>query len=132
VVKERDPRVAKQNETDAAMAAKRMESLYPDGLDENVFRRYCKDLVEILEMAKEHGSRMIIVFPPTLLGSEPGASWVTAFLEQCKPRYTFEFYDYTNAIQDYGFFADHDHLNSKGFEFFVKQCVEPILRRRNA
>jgi len=131
VVKEIDPRVAKREDTDAEMARKRMESLYPEGLDEAIFNRYCKDLVEILAMSRDHGARMIIIFSPTLLGPEPGASWVTKFLEQCKPHYAFEFYDYTNAIQDYGLFADHDHLNSKGFEFFVKQYLEPILRKEH-
>jgi hypothetical protein len=132
VVKERDPRVAKQNETDAAMAEKRMESLYPDGLDERIFRRYCKDLAAILEMARKNDSRMIIIFPPTLLGPEPGAPWVREFLEQCKPRYDFEFYDYTTVLQDTGLFADHDHLNSKGFEYFVKEYIDPILRKQHA
>ena len=131
VVKERDPRVAQRNDTDAEMKLKRMDSLYPEGLDGDIFKGYCEDLVEILGMAKDHGARMIIIFAPTLLGPEPGARWVTEFLDTCKPRYEFEVYDYTDLIQDYGYFADHDHLNSRGFEFFVKQYLEPILRKQH-
>lgn len=131
VVKERDPRVAQRKDTDAEMKLKRMDSLYPEGLDRDIFKGYCEDLVEILGMAKNHGARMIIIFAPTLLGPEPGARWVTEFLDTCKSRYEFEVYDYTDLIQDYGYFADHDHLNSRGFEFFVKQYLEPILRKQH-
>jgi len=131
VVKERDPRVAERKDTDIEMERKRIDGLYPDGLDEGVFKRYCKDLLEILGMAKNHGARMMIIFAPTLLGPEPGARWVTKFLDTCKTDYAFEVYDYTNMIQDYGYFADHDHLNSRGFEFFVKQYLEPILRKQH-
>jgi hypothetical protein len=132
LVRERDPRVVKPKDNDAELAQKRTEILYPDGLEDATFRRYCADLVEILEMAKRHGSRMIIIFPPTLLGPELGAPWVLEFLDQCKSRFTFEFYDYTSALQDLSLFADHDHLNSKGVEHFAKKYLEPILRRQHA
>ena len=130
-VKESDPRVAKHRENDAEMVRKRIASLYPEGLSEKAFERYAKDLAGIMDIAKRHEARLVIISPPTLLGPEPGAPKLAAFLNDCKARYTFEAYDYTNEMQDYAFFADHDHLNSTGFQFFVKTYIEPILRKRN-
>ena len=129
VVKDTDPRVAQRGEDDAAMARKRMESLYLDGLNEEAFARYSADLAAIMDLAKQHGARMIVVFAPTLLGPEPGAPRVMQFLDECRKSHDFEVHDLTNAIQDYACFADHDHLNSRGFELLVKQYLEPILRK---
>jgi hypothetical protein len=131
LVKEQDPRVATRNESDAETAKKRMDSLYPDGLNETAFVHYSKVLEEIFAMAKAHSARMIVITPPTLLGPEPGAARLKEFLDQCGSRYSFEFYDYTNVMQDYSMFADHDHLNSNGFRFFTKNYLEPILRKKH-
>lgn len=130
-VKESDPRVAKHRDNDAEMARKRMESLYPEGTNEKTFQRYAKELTTIFDMAKAHGARMVVIFPPTLLGPEPGAPQAKTFLAACKERYSFDFYDYTDAMRDYAYFADHDHLNSNGFQLFVKTYLAPILKGRH-
>jgi len=131
IVRESDPRIAKHRDNDAEMARKRVESLYPEGMNEKTFQRYAKELTDILDMAQSHDARTIIIFPPTLLGPEPGAPRVKTLLDACKTRYAFEMYDYTDAMRDYAYFADHDHLNCNGFQFFAKKYLEPILRNRH-
>jgi hypothetical protein len=127
VVKDSDPRVVERKESDEEMRRKRMDTLYPDGLDEGTFLRYARELDRIFEMAQRRHARMIVAFAPTLLEPEPGAPRAQAFLAEAKNRYPIEVYDFTNALDDYGLFADHDHLNSRGFRYFVKQYLEPIL-----
>ncbi len=128
VVKEWDPRVAHATPDEKEMVRKRIDSLYPEGLSETAFSRYTQDLDAIFKMVQAHGARMIVVFAPTLLGPEPGAAKTVAWLEGRKRTYPIEFHDFTNAMQDYAYFADHDHLNTKGFEYFVTQHLKPILQ----
>ncbi len=105
----------------------RMDSLYPDGLDEAHFNRYAKVLGEILEMCQRHNTRMVIAFPTTLLGPDPGRPKVLELLDEYAKRYDFEFYDFTDAVTDPGLFADYDHLNSMGVEYFVSNSLKHVL-----
>ena len=105
----------------------RAESLYPEGLDETSYASYAPMLDEVIAMGRERGCRVIIVFPPTLLGPEKGASRVKQLLDACRERHAFEFHDLTDAVPEPDLYSDYDHLNSKGVELFITQHIKPIL-----
>jgi len=108
----------------------RAESLYPDGLSQGYFQYYSPMLGEVLEMARAHQCRMILAFPPTLLGHEKGAPQVLELIEGYRKQYDFEFCDFTAAIDDVDLYYDYDHLNSPGLEAFVTRFLEPVLTER--
>ena len=106
----------------------RMNSLFPDGLNEANFKHYARSLEQFLDMAQRNNARVIIAFPPTLLGPDPGRPSVLALLEEYRRRYEFEFHDLTTAVVDPGLYSDYDHLNSMGVEHFVSRFLKPLLR----
>ena len=115
---------------DPEIARLREESLYPDGVDNEIFAHYAKTLIDILEMAKKDGANVIIAFPPTMLGPQPGSEHLLGLLEQVKADYPVEFHDFTDVITDTALFLDYDHINSYGVELFVEQHLAPILRQK--
>lgn len=110
----------------------RTESMYFDGLNEKHFKHYAQTLRDILALAKSQGAGVIIAFPPTLLGPQPGAERLCALLDEAKRTWPLEFYDFTGAVADPALYSDYDHLNSPGVEIFVKQHLAPVLARSGA
>lgn len=128
LIKEKDERVVDTAHTDPAALRKRMENLYPEGLSESNFTRYSREVVRILDMAANRGSRAFVVILPTLLGKEPGHERTMAFLEQCRAQHPFTLCDWSETMQEARFFADHDHLNHEGFKYMAQYLLLPALR----
>lgn len=128
MTKDRDERVVDMAHTDPAAQRKRMENLYPEGLNASHFARYSREVVRILDMASDHGSQALIVILPTLLGEEPGHKQTIAFLEQCRAQRPFMLYDWSKTMQEARFFADHDHLNHEGFKHMAQHFLLPALK----
>lgn len=120
-------RVLTPDRIDPETMKKRVDSLYFEGLSETYFRRYARDLECILDTARSHGSRVLIAFPPTLLGPQPGADRLKKELEALRNAYTFEFFDFTDAVTDINLYYDYDHLNGAGVEQFVTKHLKPAL-----
>ncbi|HUW61107.1 MAG TPA: hypothetical protein VMZ06_08880 [Candidatus Bathyarchaeia archaeon] len=112
---------------DPEKARMRVESLYFDGLNDGYFEHYAETLRDILEMAKQHGARVVVALPPTLLGPQPGADRLMRQLDEFKKSYELVFYDFTGVITDTALFSDYDHLNSPGVETFVKEHLKLVL-----
>ena len=127
-VVECDHGVIRDRQMDAEKVRKRHESLYFEGLSETYFTKYARVLEAILAMAQDNGCRIIIAFPPTLLGEQPGTQRLLQEFEKLRTTYDFEVHDFTNAIRDLGLYSDYDHLNSEGVEVFVTRFLRPVLR----
>jgi len=112
---------------DPELAKKRVESMYFDGLNEDYFKKYMGTLREIFELARDNKCRLVLAFPPTLLGSQPGEYQVLAQLANLRKEFTFEFHDFTEKIKNPEFYSDYDHLNAKGVEVFVQDYLKPAL-----
>jgi hypothetical protein len=124
----RDPHTV-QGPLDPEMIRKRVDSLYYDGLSEEWFTKYAGTLREIMQLARDHKSRLVLAFPPTLLGSQPGELRLLQELTKLRMEYDFEFHDFTEKIKDPSLYSDYDHLNSRGVERFVQEYHKPILKQ---
>lgn len=125
--KPRDERVVDIAHANPDDLRKRMDSLYPEGVNEVNFARYTRDVTRIVDMAAHHDSRVFIVFLPTLLPPEPGYERAKAFLDGCRAQHPFTFCDWKNALNDPRLFADHDHLNYEGFQHLTRDLLQPML-----
>lgn len=112
---------------DRDAVAKRLDVLYPNGADQEAFDRYSPLLKEILELAREHRSKVTILFPSTLLGDVPGKTKVQNYLTTLKKDYNFSFFDFSGTMQEPKWFRDHDHLNSAGVEVFSRKYLRPAV-----
>lgn len=125
-IQETDPRGLNDLHLDPAKLAERMNSLYPEGMNKATFNRYSGVFWQILAMAKKQGSRVIVIQPPTLLGEEPGFQMLFKYLIGFQDD-DFVWKILTHQMQDPKYFADHDHLNSLGFEHFCTTYLLPLL-----
>ncbi len=105
---------------DLEAVKKRKEFLYSDGLKSEVFSTYSKMLKDLVVVASKHDSKIIFIYPPTLLGDLPGASEVATLIKSFKKDYDVEFYDFSGIIKEPKYYQDHDHLNTQGVELFSK------------
>ncbi len=107
--------------------AARDANMYPDGFTAARFARYSPYLEHILALAESQGTRIILVFPPTLLGTQRGMKELQAYLEAAKKRHHFLFRDFHAAVQDRNLFRDLDHLNTQGADYFARAFIRPLL-----
>lgn len=107
--------------------AQRMESLYGDGLMEQHFRRYAEELERIMILCEAHGMRLSLVTMPTMLGSEPGAARMHAWLSDARQHHRFESVDFVDAMPEGKWFYNLDHLNTAGVDHFLQHLLKPWL-----
>jgi hypothetical protein len=110
-------------------AAKRISCLYDEKLQEANFTRYSKKLSEIVALAEADNARLIFALPPTLL-NEPGQERLTNFLRDLQKTHRVEFHDFSKSITDPQFFADYDHLNTKGIVKILNEQILPSLHSK--
>ncbi len=106
---------------------KRLASLYIEPYDVNVFNHYAFLMEEVIQLARAHHAKLTFIFPPTLLDDNRGKDKVLKLLSGFKTKYGTDYYDYSNVIQDYTLFYNHDHLNTKGVAFFTDKYLAPLL-----
>jgi hypothetical protein len=112
--------------------AQRMDSLYMDGMEEHHFLRYAEELERIMAHCEAHGMRLSLVTMPTLLGPEPGAARMQAWLAEAQSRHTFRTVDFVDALPDGKWFYNLDHINTAGVEQFLHTVLKPWLDARPA
>jgi len=106
---------------------KRMGTLYPDGLQDEVFERYQQEFLKIVALCKSRGAQMNVAVPPTLLGPETGHAAMMAWLEALRVRGDITLDDFSTAITDPQRYYNLDHLNLSGIEAFMGQYLRPVL-----
>lgn len=126
-VVECDPFRIEEDQIDPERVRRRNDSLYFEGLNETYFDQYAGVLEEILKMATLNNTHVVIAFPPTLIGEQPGMSILLDRLAEFRRYYEFEVHDFTNAIPEIALYSDYDHLNSEGVKRFVVDHLKPIL-----
>ena len=107
------------DEIDPTEYAAGLRRLYPDGTDAAVFDRYAAIFAQTIERALEHGSRVVIVIPPTLYDSVPGSDIAFPVFEEFAGQDGVEFVDLSGTITDPSLFGDLSHLNRSGVVEFL-------------
>jgi hypothetical protein len=107
--------------------AKRIKSLYPDGLQDDVFERYQREFLKIVARCKAQDVQLNVAVPPTLLGQEPGHAAVMTWLETLRARGDITLDDFSTAITDPQRYYNLDHLNLSGIEELMGQHLRPVL-----
>lgn len=111
--------------------AKRIEYLYPDGAaDDVVLSRYVDELRDLMRLAKAHGARVTglkMPVPARFYALLPGED---AFDNAMATLFTAEdsqFYDFSLAMDEPGFYFDTDHLNRAGLTEFFDRHLKALL-----
>lgn len=105
----------------------RRDNLYYQGLSVAHFHRYRRDFVRIARRCEEEEIPLVVIIPPTLLGPEPGADMVLAWLKQEQARYPFTLHNDVNVMPEPRYYYNLDHLNTEGVRYFMRHFVAPVL-----
>jgi hypothetical protein len=84
-------------------------------------------ILKILDIAKANKTEVVFILLPTLLGKELAYDDIMKFLSYLKKNKCYDYYDFSNTMQDASFFRDTDHLNSKGVSFFFRTYLQTTL-----
>lgn len=106
---------------------KRMGTLYPDGLRDDVFMQYQAEFLKIVALCKARGAQLNVAVPPTMLGPETGHTAMMAWLETLRDRGDITLNDWSNAIKSPERYYNLDHLNLSGVQEFMGQYLRPVL-----
>lgn len=110
---------------DGEHIARRMDSLYLDGLSPERMAHYGRYLRKILERCQSDGIAAHVLLMPTLLGEEPGVAAFKEMLASLRAEYGFTQSDFVDAMRSPECFYDSDHLNAIGVERFVSGHLAP-------
>lgn len=111
----------------AEAVRKRMERLYPDGMEGAPAAAYSEILEETIRLADEHNNKIIFILMPTQLGDVPGSEYLIRKLKALKESGRSEFYNLSDIMREPKFYSDHDHLNTEGVEYFTKNYLKLII-----
>lgn len=114
----------------AALAAKRIAYLYPDGTPAAALERYLGELDDLVAVAEGAGARVVVVklpLPDLLRGKLPGEAAFDARLAAVLARRGVPLHDFSASLGDPRFFFDSDHLNRAGVDAFFTRDLKPLL-----
>lgn len=114
-------------EIDTTAVSNRIQTLYPESVKEENFKKYSIVLQEIIRYAQQHHTKVIIVLPPTLLGTVPGQAEVLNLLKGLKDKGMIEYFDFSSAITDPALYYNHDHLNSRGMDLYISKWLSLVM-----
>jgi hypothetical protein len=111
----------------------RIEYLYPESIDRDVFRRYFAEFEGLVDYVIGRGIRFLAVRPPIperIRSMLPGEAEFDASLREAMERRQVEYHDFSTVNNDERLFYDSDHLNKAGVLSFFEQHFAGLFRPR--
>ncbi len=103
-------------------------SYYLNEYDQKSFIAYGHVVKDINRLVKKNKGRITYVMLPLLMKDFPGLKEVDKFLrETAASDDSVGYLNCASCMQDKKFYYDHMHFNKKGIEYFLKECILPIL-----
>lgn len=109
----------------------RIDYLYPESIDQDVFRRYLAEFEDLVDFASKRGMRFVGVRPPIperIRSLVPGEEAFDAAMKEAMARRQVEYHDFSMVNNDEAFFYDSDHLNKAGVLGFFGQYFASLFR----
>lgn len=108
----------------------RMDYLYPDQIDPEIFQHYLAEFEAMMRYLREQNIHVIVIKPPIpervyqmLPQEEQFDEAVRSVLQQ----YDASFYDFASVSNDEELFFNTDHLNRTGVLQFYESCLKDAL-----
>jgi len=119
----------KQLEKRVPFEGRLVRHFYPQGTQHAKLAHYMRELRLFIETAQSHDTHLILIEPPTLLGTLPDIDHYRAALQESISQYDVDYYDLSESIPDIYLYRNHDHLNDAGVQHFLTNYLAPILTK---
>ena len=101
---------------------------YLEKYDQESFTAYGHVVNRINRLVGDHGGRITYVMLPLPMPDFPGLAEVDAFLRETAAREEgMAYYSCAPCMQETRFYYDHMHFNKTGIDYFLRNCIKPIL-----
>lgn len=114
----------------ATVVAKRIAYLYPDTPAPDVLARYLRDFVGLLDIARQHGVRVVAVklpVPALFRNQLRNEAAFDAAASRVLADHAVPLRDFSAALDNPSFYFDTDHLNRAGVTEFFQRQLKPLL-----
>lgn len=98
----------------------------PKNINIERFEKSCSQVEEIVSLAKNNNSKIVMIIPPALF-TWPEQSLVVNFVKKIKEKEDLSFYDFSKSVEEPRYYYDHHHLNNKGIKYFTSTYLKPIF-----
>jgi len=114
----------------ATAVSKRMAYLYPDALTSDVLAHYLQDFAGLIEIAQQHGIRIIatkLPAPAQFRNQLPNEDAFDVAARRVLTDHAVTFHDFSTALEEPRLYFDTDHLNRAGVTELFKRQLKPLL-----
>lgn len=114
----------------ATAVAQRIAYLYPDAPAPDVFARYLRDFASLIEIARQHGIRVIAIklpVPALFRNRLPDEAAMDAATKRVLADHAVPLHDYSTALDNPNFYFDTDHLNRAGVTELFQRQLKALL-----
>jgi hypothetical protein len=108
----------------------RLEFLYPESIDWDIFERYLSVFVDLVETLRSIGIPLLVVkapLRPEFYEQLPQEEAFDEHLARVLQQYEVPLYDFADIGFDSSLFYDPDHLNREGVSLFLEAEFESVL-----
>ena len=115
----------------AQIDKQRIEYLYPETIDPQVFSHYLAQFEDLVRRLKRGNIRLIVIKPPLparVYQVLPNEAQFDAALKAVLTRHGVEFHDFSLVGNDERYFFNTDHLNRSGVLAFFEHYLKAILK----
>jgi hypothetical protein len=116
--------------TSATAVGNRIAYLYPKPPDQAQLARYLEEFSKLIELARQHGARVIVVkmpVPPQFLSKLPEEDRFDLAVSRLLAKDDIALHDFSRTMTEPRYYFDTDHLNRNGLTEFFSRDLKPIL-----
>ncbi len=116
----------------AQIDRQRVAYLYPPVIDPVVLSRYLREFEALVELARGHGAKVVVVKPPTprrYRDRLPNEAAFDAAVGSLLAAKAVPYHDLSTALADDRYYYDTDHLNRNGVAALIDGQLGDILRQ---
>jgi hypothetical protein len=114
---------------DSAAVARGQEIAFNNTSDDSKRFAISVDKVQqTIQLARTHGTDIVLIIPPALFGKWRGHEMTKKFGEKAALQKGVSFYDFSETVSEPKYYYDHHHLNTAGVVYFTEKFLKPILK----
>lgn len=103
------------------------DKLFGCELSMNQFVLSSSRIKDVINLALDNDSEVILIIPPASFGKWRGHEFVSDFAQEMASMKKVQFYDCSRTVLNTDYYYDHHHLNSPGVNFYTTNILSKIL-----
>ena len=96
--------------------------------DTNRFSISVEKVQQTIDLARSHGTEVVLFIPPALFGKWRGHDMTKKWGEKAALQKGVSFYDFSESVLEPQYYFDHHHMNTPGVVYFTEKYLKPVLK----